>query len=137
MKVRKTYTLNEELARTLEELRWANRIESESKTVELVLRRGLSSISSAGVYHDDKGIERERADNNRAYRAIQSTILKEHFEEFVVIAKGRLLGFSRSLDGAVELLKREAPDARHAVVDKPSLKTEAMPVWEALLNRLK
>lgn len=137
MKERKTLSLSKELVNEIEELRWRERFESYSQAVEFVLKQGMSALATRKALLEDEGVKEERKLNNRFYEKIRLRLLREHSGEYVIIAKGELLGTARRFDEALEILRLKASGVSHAIVDKVGEEAETVGVWEDFLEKVK
>ncbi|MCD6592809.1 hypothetical protein J7L00_01820 [Candidatus Bathyarchaeota archaeon] len=136
MKVRKSFTIDKELLRELSEFRWRSRIESLSEALERVLRLGLDSLKSMQEIEEDEKVLEQRRVNNEAYARIEGE-LDRYKGKYVIIALGRLIGAADSFGEAVEILRRKAPEAKHAIVKRVGREEEVEREWPGLLERLK
>lgn len=136
MKVRKSFTVDEELLKEISEFRWRNRINSLSEALERILRVGLNSLKSGREVKEDEEVLEQRRINNEAYARIERQ-LHQYRGRYIVIALGKLIGAADSLKEAVETLRREAPEAKHAVIKKVGKEVVIEREWPGLLEKLK
>jgi len=136
MKVRKSFTINEKLLRELSEFRWRSRIDSLSEALERVLRLGLNSLKSMQEIEEDEEVLEQRRVNNEAYARIERE-LNQYRGKYIIIALGKLIGAADSFGKAVEILRREAPEAKHAIVKRVGREEAVEREWLGVLERLK
>ena len=136
MKVRKSFTIDERLLKEISEFRWRNRINSLSEALERVLRIGLNSLKTVQEIKEDEEILEQRRINNETYSRIEGE-LSRYLGKYIIIALGRLIGVADSFEEAVEILRREAPEAKHAIIEKVGREVVVEREWPGLLERLK
>ena len=136
MKVRKSFTIDERLLSELSEFRWRNRINSLSEALERVLRIGLNSLKTMQEVKEDEEILEQRRINNETYSRIEGE-LSRYRGKYIVIALGKFIGATDSFEEAVEILRREAPEAKHAIIEKVGREVVVEREWPGLLERLK
>ena len=136
MKVRKSFTIDERLLSELSEFRWRNRINSLSEALERVLRIGLNSLRTAQEVEEDEEILEQRRINNEIYFRIGGE-LSRYRGKYIIIALGRFIGAADSFEEAVEILRREAPEAKHAIIEKVGREVVVEREWPGLLERLR
>lgn len=137
LRKRKTITLSSKLLDEVNEFRWRNRFESYSQAVEFILREGMSALATKNLHLERDDVVKERVLNNRFYREVKPKLLKEHMNEYVVIAHGRLLGFAHRFEEALQMLSTHADKVNHAIVDKVGEEVEVSGVWEGFAERIK
>jgi len=136
MKVRKSFTIDERLLKEISEFRWRNRINSLSEALERVLRIGLNSLKTVQEIKEDEEILEQRRINNETYSRIEGE-LSRYLGKYIIIALGRLIGVADSFEEAVEILRREAPEAKHAIIEKVGREVVVEREWPGLLERLR
>jgi len=136
MKVRKSITIDERLLKEISEFRWRNRINSFSEALERVLRIGLNSLKTVEEIKEDEEISEQRRINNETYSRIEGE-LSRYLGKYIIIALGRLIGAADSFEEAVEILRREAPEAKHAIIEKVGREVVVEREWPGLLERLR
>lgn len=136
MKVRKSFTIDEKLLRELSEFRWRNRINSLSEALEQILRLGLNSLKTVQEVGEDEEVLEQRRINNETYVRIERE-LNQYRGKYIIIALGKLIGVADNFEEAVEILRREAPEAKHAIIKKVGREEVIEREWPGLLERLK
>jgi len=136
MKVRKSFTIDERLLKELSEFRWRNRINSLSEALEQVLRLGLNSLNTVQEVGEDEEVLEQRRINNETYVRIERE-LNQYRGKYIIIALGKLIGVADNFEEAVEILRREAPEAKHAIIKKVGREKVIEREWPGLLERLK
>lgn len=136
MKVRKSFTIDEKLLRELSEFRWRNRINSLSEALEQILRLGLNSLKTMQEVGEDEEVLEQRRINNETYVRIERE-LNQYRGKYIIIALGKLIGVADNFEETVEILRREAPEAKHAIIKKVGREEVIEREWPGLLERLK
>ena len=88
-------------------------------------------------YVESGDVAEERKLNNQFYRKVKPKLLEEHMNEYVVIARGRLLGFAQRFEEALEILSTHAAKVNHAIIDKIGEEVRVSGVWEGFVEKIK
>lgn len=88
-------------------------------------------------YFESGDVAEERKLNNQLYREVKPKFLEEHMNEYVVIARGRLLGFAQRFEEALEILSTHTDKVNHAIIDKIGEEVRVSEVWEGFVEKIK
>ena len=88
-------------------------------------------------YFESGDVAEERKLNNQLYSEVKPKLLEEHMNEYVVIARGRLLGFAQRFEEALEILSTHTDKVNHAIIDKIGEEVRVSKVWEGFVEKIK